>query len=127
MLLPDPIDQLQEVVGRLLAKLRKWSPVGLRVALKINEGPHFGAILKGTIIDLCEKHDSGAVIKLDNPWNVGNRLARWILATQHFHGHGVYRLLVTSCDVNLMVLDSAQAPTDLSREQFVAIADMRLE
>lgn len=46
---------------------------------------------------------------------------------QRYDGHGVYRLLVTSCVVNVNVLDSATEPESLSNEQFVAIADMRRE
>ena len=127
MLLPNPIDQLTEIIGRGIAKLRQWSPVGLRVVLMINEGPQLGATLSGTVRALSEKHDSGAVIELDIPWNLEKRRTRWILAMQRYDGHGVYRLLVTSCVVNVNALDSETVPESLSNEQFVAIADMRCE
>jgi hypothetical protein len=129
MLLPHPIDLVPEYLGRVVAKVRQWDPIGHRVSLKVDDGPQLGMKLKGTIRKVVEQpiQRSGILVELDEQWNTGQNTGSWVFVTPRFSGHGIFRLLLTWGVVNVNLLEEPMVPDDLPYTRFAAIALMSLE
>lgn len=137
MLFGQPIDSLIEIACRTWARFIGWSPIGKCVAIRVIEGEpgFFGTVVTGTI-DRFERAISsdqnkasiGALIRLDAPWTLrsGSHAHTWVVAIPRFAGHTVWRLPLTSADVNVFPATDMGLEKHVTWENMIAICDLQL-
>jgi hypothetical protein len=137
MLFGQPIDSLIEITCRAFAKLTGWSPIGKRVALRVTEGEQgfFGTVVTG-VVDRFERGvfsdqenvSVGALIRLDAPWTTRDpsKAFAWVFAVPRFSGHSVWRLPLSSADVNVFPATEKGLDEHVAWDDMIAICDMQL-